>query len=211
MNRPAQLITLEGGEGAGKSSVLSEISATLETAGIPHILTREPGGSALAESIRGLLLDPTHRGMSPISEALLMFAARADHVERTVRPALAAGKWVVSDRFHDASYAYQGGGRRLPEAVLDALSSWTLQGLEPALTLLLDVPVAVGLKRAQQRSEPDRIELEHGDFFEAVRAAYLERARAQPQRFCVIDASQAQAAVAESTGRALRAFIGAPA
>lgn len=201
------LITLEGGEGAGKSSVLAALRTVLDAHGIAHICTREPGGSPLAESIRALMLDPQYRSMNAITEALLVFAARADHVANTVRPALANGQWVISDRFVDASYAYQGGGRGLPSATLDTLSAWALDGVQPAFTLLLDVPVDVGLARAQARSQPDRIEREQSSFFERVRAAYLARAAADPLRFCVIDAAAAQPVVAIAARSALTQFL----
>ena len=181
-------ITIEGGEGVGKTSNLAYIRAALERAGKTVRVTREPGGTPIGEQIRGLLLDPLNKGMSANCELLLVFAARAEHIARVIEPALAAGEWVLCDRFTDATYAYQGGGRGLPQqriAELEALVHGTLQ---PDLTLLLDVPAPVGLARAGERGSLDRFEQEEIAFFERVRQAYLLRANDAPERFRVVDA-----------------------
>ena len=185
-----RLVTLEGGEGAGKSTVLAAVHECLEMHGVDVVVTREPGGTALGEAVRKLVLDPLHAGICAESELLLMFAARAQLVRETIEPALAAGRWVLSDRYTDASYAYQGGGRRQPTERIAQLERWVAP-MAPDLTLLLDLPVAVGLARAGARGEADRIERENGDFFERVRAAYRARAAAEPTRFRVLDASRA--------------------
>jgi dTMP kinase len=196
-------ITLEGGEGAGKTSVLAALSAVITQRGRELVRTREPGGTPLAEALRATLLDPAHAGLSAKAELLLMYAARIDHLERVIRPALARGAVVLSDRFHDASFAYQGGGRGVEGKWLMTLNDWALDGCEPNLTLLLDVPVALGLARARGRGELDRIEREREPFFERVRNAYLARAAAAPARFVVIDA---QASIDEVTAMACAAL-----
>lgn len=183
-------ITVEGGEGAGKSTMLAFMRDWLTQAGRDVVVTREPGGTPLGERVRDILLHARELHMTAETEALLMFAARAEHLERVIRPALDAGKTVLCDRFTDATYAYQGGGRGLSVERIGQLEAWVQGALRPNLTLLLDVPVDVGLKRANQRSEPDRFEREQQEFFERVRATYLERARREPQRLRVIDASR---------------------
>ncbi|HEY6985126.1 MAG TPA: dTMP kinase, partial [Rhodanobacteraceae bacterium] len=183
------LITLEGGEGAGKSTALDAVRERLESRGIDVIVTREPGGTVLGEAVRAIVLDPARRDLCAESELLLMFAARAQLVRELIRPALAAGQWVVSDRFTDASYAYQGAGRGQPEQRIAELEHWAAV-LKPDLTLLLDLPSAEGLARIGGRGQADRIELESADFFERVRAAYRARAAAEPGRFRIIDASR---------------------
>jgi dTMP kinase len=187
MNR-GLFITLEGGEGAGKSTSLAFVREFLEQAGRRVLVTREPGGTPLGEKIRELLLHG-RESMDVDTELLLMFAARAEHLARVIRPALAAGACVACDRFTDATYAYQGGGRGVPEARIRILEDWVQQGLRPDLTLLLDIPVAQGLGRAGQRSAPDRFEREKIDFFERVRNRYLAAAASEPQRIRVIDAT----------------------
>ena len=190
-----RFVTLEGGEGAGKSTVLDALVAHLRAGGAEVVATREPGGTPLAEQIRELLLDPRHESPAPETELLLMFAARAQHVRETVLPALQRGVGVVSDRFTDASYAYQGAARGGDAGFIAELERRVV-GIEPGLTLLLDVPVAVGLERARRRGEADRIESEQEAFFERVRAGYRARAGAEPHRFRVIDASRPAAEVA---------------
>ncbi|TCO34970.1 dTMP kinase [Dokdonella fugitiva] len=185
-----RLVTLEGGEGAGKSTVLAAVRERLEHHGIDVDVTREPGGTAFGEAVRALVLDPARHGICAESELLLMFAARAQLVRERIQPALAAGRWVLSDRYTDASYAYQGGGRGQPLERIAELERWAAP-VAPDLTLLLDLPVEQGLARAGTRGEADRIEREGGDFFERVRAAYRARAAAEPRRFRVIDASRA--------------------
>jgi dTMP kinase len=199
-----RFITLEGGEGVGKSSNLAFIRHYLETAGKTVIVTREPGGTSLGEQVRALLLDHRFDGMSADAELLLMFAARAEHLAQIIRPALAEGKWVLCDRFTDATYAYQGGGRGIAAERIAALEDWVQGGLRPDLTLLLDAPVAVGMARAGRRAgDADRFEREHMAFFERVRQTYLDLARRFPERYRIIDAAQALAAVQEQLGRQL--------
>jgi dTMP kinase len=195
--RRGLLVTIEGGEGAGKSTVLAAAQELLRARGFDVVATREPGGTGAGEAVRALLLDPAAH-LVPEAELLLMFAARAQLVREVVRPALARGAAVLSDRFTDASFAYQGGGRGIDGGTIAALERWAA-GIKPDLTLLLDVGVEVGMARARARGgAPDRIESERGEFFERVRATYLARARAEPERFRVVDAAQpAQAVVAD--------------
>src|SRR5690625_4330642 len=203
--RGGHFITVEGGEGAGKTSCLANVAAFLQAQGLNVIRTREPGGTRLGEAIRELLLARESSDMSIDTELLLMFAARAQHLDEIVRPALAAGHYVVCDRFTDASYAYQGGGRGVADERIAALETWVQRDLRPDLTLLLDVPVDVGLARTVSRGNaPDRFELERVEFFERVRAAYLERAHAEPARFYIIDAAQPMEAVQSQIQQALR-------
>ncbi|WP_036138929.1 dTMP kinase [Novilysobacter defluvii] len=197
-----RLVTLEGGEGAGKSTVLAALRTLLEEAGERVVCTREPGGTPLAERIRALLLDPSHEAPAPATELLLMFAARAQHVQATIAPALAQGTWVLSDRFTDASHAYQGAARNGDRGLIGLLEERVV-GISPGLTLLLDVPVEVGLARARERGGVDRIEAEDTAFFERVRAGYRERAAAEPGRFRVIDASRPADEVAAAAARHL--------
>ncbi len=204
--RQPRLVTLEGGEGAGKSTVLAALRDTLSAAGHEVVCTREPGGTPLAEQIRDLLLDPRHEPPAQETELLLMFAARAQHVRETVLPALARGAWVLSDRFTDASYAYQGGARGGDVQFIAELERRVV-GIEPGLTLLLDVPVQVGLSRMRGRGDADRIESEREDFFERVRTAYLGRAQAHPERFRVVDASQALEVVAATAAGHLQEHL----
>lgn len=184
-----RFLSLEGVEGVGKSTNLIFIVEYLQKHGIEVVQTREPGGTPTGERIRELLLDPD-LSISDSTELLLMFASRSELVTKTIRPALAAGHWVVSDRFTDASFAYQGGGRELGSERVADLERWVLDGLKPDCTLLLDLPVEKGLARLEQRSHKDRIEQEHDSFFHRVREAYLERVSADPERFRVIDASE---------------------
>jgi dTMP kinase len=201
-----RLITLEGGEGAGKSTVLDAIRERLAQHGIDVVVTREPGGTVLGEAVREIVLDPVRRNLCAESELLLMFAARAQLVRELIRPALDAGQWVVSDRLTDASYAYQGAGRGQPEARIAGLEAWAA-GIRPDLTLLLDLPIAEGLARAGGRGSADRIELESADFFERVRSAYRARAVAEPARFRVIDATQGIEDVRAAACAAIDAFV----
>ncbi len=185
-----RFLTVDGGEGAGKTTQMGFMREYLERRGCRVVATREPGGTSLGEEIRALLLGHRDGGMTLTAETLLMFAARAEHLERVIRPALAAGCWVLCDRFTDATYAYQGGGRGLPLERIAVLEEWVQGALRPDLTLLLDLPVATGLARAGKRSMADRFEREDVDFFERVRAMYLERAAHEPDRYRVVDASQ---------------------
>jgi dTMP kinase len=204
-----RFISLEGGEGAGKSTALAVCREHLLALGIDLVLTREPGGAPLAERIRDLMLDPAHDGMAAETELLLVFAGRAQHVRQTIRPALARGAWVLSDRFTDSSYAYQGAGRGIAAATIAALEDLAVGATRPDLTLLLDLPVAVGLARMNGRGPADRIEAEPEAFFERVRAGFRARAMAEPERFRVIDAGQPQAAVEAELRRQLDAFVAA--
>lgn len=184
----ARFISVEGMEGVGKSTHLRFIHEQLVARGADVLMTREPGGTPAAERIRELLLDAKGEPVPPDAELLLMFAARALHVEHVIRPALKAGRWVLCDRFTDASYAYQGGGRGIPVQRIAALERWVLRGLKPDLTLLLDAPVAVGLARMTQRGTRDRFEREQTAFFNRVRRNYLARAKREPRRVCVVAA-----------------------
>lgn len=190
-----RFISLEGGEGAGKSTLLAGLRDWIEQQGIALVQTREPGGTELGEAVRAIVLDPRHHGLAAETELLLMFASRAQLVRERITPALAAGQWVLCDRFADASYAYQGGGRGQPEQRIAALEQWTCAGVKPDLTLLLDLSVATGRARAAGRGAADRIEAEADAFFERVRATYRERAAAEPERFRLIDAAQSPALV----------------
>ncbi|MDQ2703427.1 MAG: dTMP kinase [Pseudomonadota bacterium] len=191
-----RFVSLEGGEGAGKTTVLDALRAELRSGGDEVVCTREPGGTPLAERIRELLLDPSHEPPAAETELLLMFAARAQHVRETIQPALDRGAWVLSDRFTDSSHAYQGGGRGLDAGLIDTLER-SVVGLRPGLTLLFDLGVDAGRERTRGRDlYPDRIEREHDAFFERVRSAFLARAAADPQRMRVLDASRPAADVA---------------
>lgn len=198
-----RLITLEGGEGAGKSTLLAGLRGHFGRLGLDVLYAREPGGTPVGEAIRALVLDPAHRGIAAETELLLMFAARAQLVREVLQPALATGRWVLCDRFTDASYAYQGGGRGIDVARIAELERIATGGLTPDLTLLLDLPVAAGRARAHQRGDADRIESERDEFFERVRAAYRARAQAEPGRFRVIDAAQPPEQVLQSAVAAI--------
>ena len=172
-----KFITLEGVEGVGKSTNLELISGCVKSGGYDVLVTREPGGTTLGERVREILLDKDEHGMTPMAELLLMFAARAQHVEEVIKPALARGTWVVSDRFTDSSYAYQGGGRQLGGKAVSALEHQVLEGFRPDLVLIFDLDVRAGLQRASKVAEADRFESEEGEFFERVRAAFVSRSR----------------------------------
>ena len=202
-----RFITVEGTEGVGKTSNLDFIERLLREAGKAVVRTREPGGTALGERLRAILLDAGQDGISDDAELLLMFAARAQHLAEVIRPALAADKWVLCDRFTDATYAYQGGGRGIPASRIAVLEQWVQGDLRPDLTLLLDLPVDRGLARAGERSAPDRFEREQAEFFERVRQVYLERARREPERFRIIDASPPLPEVQAQIRQALEAFL----
>ncbi|SFV82989.1 Thymidylate kinase [hydrothermal vent metagenome] len=185
-----KFITIDGVEGAGKSTQIDFIRDYLSNKGINVILTREPGGTELGEKIRELLLSPETKFMHSETELLLMFAARNEHIHRKIMPALAQGDWVLSDRFTDASYAYQGGGRGLDINRIAQLEQWVLQDFTPDMTLLLDVPVELGMSRIESRGKKDRIELEAMDFFNRVRESYIDRSKQFPDRIKLIDSSQ---------------------
>jgi dTMP kinase len=199
-------ITLEGGEGVGKSTSLTAMRRCLQGHGVDPVVTREPGGTRLGESIRSWILDGEHGVLSAEVEALLMFAARAQHLDEIIRPALEIGKWVVCDRFTDATRAYQGGGRGASVALLDALANGVQQGLNPDLTLLLDAPVEVGMARIADRPH-DHFERESSEFLDRVRHAYLEMAAAEPDRFRIIDATQSQDAVQRAIECEIEGFL----
>jgi len=188
-------LTLEGGEGVGKSTALEHVAGRLREAGVPLVTTREPGGSALGEDIREVLLAVREEPVDDLAELLLIFAARAQHLAQRIRPALAAGQWVLCDRFTDATYAYQSGGRELPAAWVQQLERLVQGDLRPDCTLLLDAPVALGIARARDRGALDRFEREQVAFFERVRAGYLRLAGESSGRYRVIDASQPLAGV----------------
>lgn len=199
-----RLITLEGGEGAGKSTAVETIKQWLEARGRRVTVTREPGGTAAAEKIRAILLDPETGELAPTTELLLMFAARCENLARVIRPALQAGQDVICDRFTDASLAYQGGGRGLGRAPVEALAALVHPDLSPDLTLLLDIDVAAGMARTRQRGQqPDRFEQAREGFLDRVRASYLDQARREPERFVVIDAGQPLAEVQHCIKQAL--------
>jgi dTMP kinase len=207
MTKRGRFITLEGGEGAGKSTLLAGLRDYVQQQGVELLQVREPGGTALGEAIRAIVLDPAHPHISAESELLLMFAARAQLVRERILPALEAGHWVLCDRYVDASYAYQGAGRGQPQERIAALEAWACAGLKPDLTLLLDLPVATGRARAAGRGAADRIETEADAFFERVRQAYRERAAAEPQRWRVIDASLSPAEVLNAAIAAVAHFF----
>jgi dTMP kinase len=183
----AKFITFEGVDGAGKSTGLDWFSDALRQRGIDLLVTREPGGTPLGEQLREILLN---QPMHVETEAMLMFAARREHVEKVIRPALQRGTWVISDRFSDASFAYQGGGRGVPLAKLEQLEQWVHGDLQPDLTLLFDIPIEMARERLSNNVSLDRFEQEKGEFFERVRQAYLARAAKSPQRIVVIRAEK---------------------
>jgi len=180
-------ISIEGNEGVGKTTAMQFVKAFFDKEKVDYMLTREPGGTPIAEEIRQVLLNKHEEQMAGDTEVLLMFAARAQHVASKIKPALAQNKWVISDRFVDASHAYQGGGRQIPLDRLVALDNWVLQGFKPGLTLLLDAPVEVCLSRIKERGQLDRIEDESKAFFERIRQVYINRVKMEPQRFVLIN------------------------
>jgi len=186
----SRFITIEGVEGVGKSTVLAFISAQLKKEAIDFVVTREPGGTKVAEALRDIMLHHETEPLLPETELLLLFAGRAQHIAEVIQPALKSGKWVVCDRFVDASFAYQGGGRNIPMQHIEYLSRWIVRDCKPDLTLLLDAPVEIGLERLKKRGAKDRIEKENIIFFERVRQVYLDRAKQESNRFVVISANQ---------------------
>jgi dTMP kinase len=186
-----KFISIEGIEGAGKSTQLAFIAEYLKQHGKKVVQTREPGGTALGEELRELLLTPREEGMSVDAELLLMFAARAEHIEQVINPALARGEWVISDRFVDATFAYQGGGRGVSTERIKQISDWTLNGLQTDMTFLFDLPVNLGQQRVVQRKgDIDRFEQEKTAFFQKIRNCYLARSEQEPKRIKVIDSSK---------------------
>lgn len=202
-----RLISLEGGEGAGKSTVMAFLAERIAARGLELVQVREPGGTRIGEAVRALVLDPDHAGVFPETELLLMFAARAQLVREVIRPALARGALVLSDRFTDASFAYQGGGRGIDAGRIAELERWVC-GLKPDLSILLDLPVSQGMARARGRGPSDRIEFEQLDFFERVRHSYRARAAAEPERWRVVDASRPVDRVLADLGAVLDGFFG---
>lgn len=206
-----KFITIEGGEGVGKSTQLTLLRDWLSASGREAVFTREPGGTTRAERIRQLLLEHSEEPMPAVCELLLMFAARATHIENVIRPALVRGAWVVCDRFTDATYAYQGGGRGMDATQIALLEQMVQKELRPDLTLLLDAPLDLSSARAQGRNHStgstDRFEREQRDFFERVRGTYLARARGEPQRFAIIDASGDRDAVATAIRTAIETRV----
>jgi len=202
-----KFITLEGGEGVGKTTNLSFIQEHLQQHAISVTVTREPGGTALAEKIRQLVLDKDSESISDTTELLLMFAARAQHIQHVIEPALAQGHWVLCDRFTDATYAYQGGGRELSIATITLLEQLVQGELRPDLTLLLDAPIEIGMERAQKRGAFDRFEAEKISFFTRVRNMYLSRAAQQPDRIKVIQANQSLVSVQSDIIEVLNDFV----
>ena len=204
--RRGRFITLEGIEGAGKSTQIAPLMAELERHGIDALATREPGGTPEAEAIRSLLIDPAHRSLGKDAELLLVFAARAEHIEKVIRPALERGCWVVSDRFTDATFAYQGAGREIAARRIAVLEEWVQGDLRPDLTLVLDLSVSEGRARIGGR-RADRFEREDSGFFERVRASYLQCARAAPERYRIVDAGDPPSLVAAAIRRAIAPLI----
>jgi len=201
-----RFITVEGGEGAGKSTNLDFIHQYLLQAGKNVVMTREPGGTPVGEKIRELLLDKRQSSISDNTELLLMFAARAQHLDQLILPALQSGSWVLCDRFTDATYAYQGGGRGIDNARIATIENWVQGEVRPDLTILLDLPIEEGLKRAGDRSEPDRFEQEKHEFFQRVRQAYLDLAKASPERYRIVDASTSLVDVQKQISHVLETF-----
>lgn len=185
----SKFITIEGIEGAGKTTAVSFIRTWLKEKKIPFIITREPGGTEIAEEIRRILLRHHNESLTDVAELLLFFAGRAQHLDTTILPALKKGQWVICDRFVDASFAYQGGGRKIPVLFLECLEKYVLKGKQPDLTILLDLPVEVGMSRIKARGKHDRIEQETKNFFKAARKMYLKRAEQFAQRFKILDAN----------------------
>ncbi len=206
--RRGLFISLEGGEGAGKSTQNRNIIDWLKSRGKTVVETREPGGTFVSEQIRKVLLDTRNAGLNATAELLLMFAARSQLVEEVILPSLEAGKVVICDRFADASYAYQGGGRQLGAHTVAAVEQLVLKDLQPDITLLFDIPVEQGMQRVAGRGAADRFEVESLQFFERVRSAYLERAAAFPERFRIIDASKDEAQVWQQVKDTLQAGLG---
>ena len=197
-------ITLEGIEGVGKSSHLDFISEIFKEQGYPCVTTREPGGTDMGEAVRNILLHSNEYCISPRTELLLMFSARSQHLEQLIKPALQKGQCVICDRFTDASYAYQGGGRGIAEVEIEKLEHWVQGELQPDMTLLFDASVETGLKRAGERNDADRFESEDLDFFRRVREAYLDRARRYPERIKIINAEVSMAEVKNQLTELLR-------
>jgi len=204
MSQTGKFITLEGMDGAGKSTHIPNIVTQLQATGKEVVCTREPGGTALGEELRALLL---HKPMHPETETLLMFAARREHIAEVIAPSLAKGAYVLSDRFTDATYAYQAGAKAVNSAKVNQLETWVQEGLQPDMTILFDVPVAVSLQRLASARVPDKFESEGEAFFEKLRNAYLERAQSNPDRFRIIQADKAIEDVRIEVGKMVEEFL----
>jgi len=202
-----RFITVEGTEGVGKSTNMAFIESWLKQSGKELVVTREPGGTVLGEKLREVLLDAKEQSMSDDTELLLMFAARAQHLQEVILPALEAGKWVLCDRFTDSTYAYQGGGRGIEHSRIAELEQWVQGERRPDMTIILDLPVEIGLERAGKRSDPDRFELEEHNFFNNVRNTFLARAKENPARYAVIDASPSVDEVQQSIQSVLEKLV----
>ena len=207
MSKRGRFIVLEGGEGVGKSTNLQFVRDYLTDSGVPLECSREPGGTPLAERIRELVLMHHDEPMAAMTELLLIFAARAQHLQQRILPALEQGRWMLCDRFTDATYAYQGGGRQLDKQSIAALEQLVQGSLRPDRVLLLDAPVAIGQARARQRAALDRMEAEQADFHQRVRDSYLQRARQMPEHYSIIDASQPLAAVQADIAAQLQLMV----
>ena len=207
MSATSRFISFEGGEGVGKTTQIQRLKEYLVSLRYEVLITREPGGTEVGEAIRQVLLDKTLPGMHQDTELLLMFAARAEHVQTVIYPALANGVWVLSDRFADASHVYQGTGRGVDAERIDQLERWALGDFQPDLTFLLDMPVAAGMKRVHTRGETDRFETENLDFFQRIRDGYLSRAKEFPERYRIIDAEQDLSVVTASINGALEKWL----
>ena len=206
-NIAGRFITVEGIEGVGKTSNLACVQDFLTAQGKDVVVTREPGGTALGENIRELLLGHKHDGMADDTELLLMFSARAEHIDKVIKPNMKAGRWVLCDRFTDATYAYQGGGRGIDMERIAQLEDWVQGSLRPDLTILLDAPVKLALDRAAKRSAPDRFEKERHEFFERVRRAYLKLASARPDRYLTVDTTPPLEAVQHTLKKQLTEYL----
>lgn len=207
MKARGQFITFEGTEGVGKSTQLTNAASTLDQMGVDYIVTREPGGTPMAEAIRELLLAPRDEPVNEITELLLMFAARAQHLHTRILPALEQGQWVLCDRFTDATFAYQGGGRGVPEERIALLETLVQGDIRPDHVIVLDAPVDTGMARARKRGELDRFEQEDLNFFQRIRDAYLVRATAQPSRYHVIDAARSLSEVSDQVSGLLSRWV----
>lgn len=205
--KPGQFITIEGIEGVGKTTAIEFVHNQLLQYGVNVTVTREPGGTEISEKIRQLLLQHHEEIMASDTELLLMFASRAQHIASLIKPNLDSGRWVLCDRFTDASFAYQGGGRGIAETRIQEIAEWTHKGIQPDYVLLMDAPVEIALSRAKRRGDPDRIESEQHHFFERVRQTYLKRAASDPSRYIVIDAGLALDNVATQLKSAVRSII----
>ena len=202
-----RFISFEGGEGVGKTTQIDRLAAFLRKRGVDVVVTREPGGTEVGEAIRDVLLDKSLPAMHADTELMLMYAARVEHVQRLIRPALEAGQWVLSDRFADASHVYQGVGRGLDPARIDVLDDWSLRGFAPDRTILFDMPVEAGMARVRSRGVTDRFEEETQAFFERVRQGYLDRARRFSERFVVIDAAREIDAITDDLIRVVASWL----